>query len=204
MNREACRVGESWTSTFPTFHLLLFCVITALCGALSDREGGKTEVEREVDGRREKRNSKTNYFLMCKWDRVGKLWTIRTYRQPDGQMDGWMTPSQEHKPARTAARGSAESHTYMSSKVCEEFKMVWLIFWQGGVCECVLVCQCCLRGSKSEKCQCKENCETALAFEYLVTLVFCKLVHQRSSASSMAVGAYFSKVSDTGVWRLMW
>lgn len=37
--KQACRVGESWTSTFPTFHLLLFCVITALCGALSDTEG---------------------------------------------------------------------------------------------------------------------------------------------------------------------
>ena len=72
--------------------------------------------------RGEKRKSKTNHLLMLNvrqgWEALDTL-PVRTHRQPDGQMDGWTTPSQEHKPARTAARGSAESHTHMSSrKVC--------------------------------------------------------------------------------------
>ena len=49
---KTCRVGESWTSTFPTFHLLLFCVIAALRGALRDTETEKEE--RVKDGQREK------------------------------------------------------------------------------------------------------------------------------------------------------
>lgn len=51
-HKQACRVGESWTSTFPTFHLLLFCVIAALCGALPDTEGRDKkramETEKEI------------------------------------------------------------------------------------------------------------------------------------------------------------
>lgn len=66
-----------------------------------------------VDGKRKTLDNREvdNHLLICNRDRIGKLWTpIKTQRQPDGQMERYMTPSQEHKPARTAEKRSAEPH----------------------------------------------------------------------------------------------
>lgn len=128
------------TSTFPTFHLLLFCVITALSGALSNRKTG--EMDRGAGGPRKrrtkggkKRNSKTNYFLNSEVRQASEVSAVWTHRQPDGQMDRWATPAPAPPPRSTnqpgqQQRGSAESHTHKSNQVCscESFKILLIVF----------------------------------------------------------------------------
>lgn len=70
--------------------------------------------ERKIDkGTKEKtaRESIFNVLVRQSWKVLDTLPT-QTKGQPDRQMDGCTTPSQEQKPARTAARRSAASHAY--------------------------------------------------------------------------------------------
>lgn len=107
--------------------------------------------------------------------RFDTLTTRRTGGRVDDSLPG----------AQTSQDSSAESHAHQSNKVCELFETVSLILTGRSV-------HVHISASLWEKCQCKGNCVTALALEYLVILVFCKLVHQHNSASSMTAGSYFS------------
>lgn len=83
--------------------------------------GGKRSSKKHGE-REKKRNSKTKKLNLHLWWGLVTLDTCPTWTHR--QMDGWTPPSQEHKPAWTAARGSATSHTHQSNpllvnKVCE-------------------------------------------------------------------------------------
>lgn len=112
----------------------LQCYCSSLWSPAKERALRVGETQRRTGVRREKdwqrgETARQFFFFMFMWEAM--LWSfghIHEHGQPDGQMDRQTTPSQGHKPARTAVRGSAESHTYQSRLVCvcaSRFEPIW-------------------------------------------------------------------------------
>lgn len=79
-----------------------------------ERVGIKERREEEYMERKngQRREKKKKEIARVRIKRLLDYKPLRIQMQPDGQMDGWTTPSQEHKPARTA-----DSHTY-KNRLC--------------------------------------------------------------------------------------
>ena len=78
-------------------------------GRKKDEWVGKTKGQIKGEGREKERHF---YFLIQLSETMLRHSGQVVYQDGVyGQMDGWRTPSQEHKPAGTAARGSTEPHT---------------------------------------------------------------------------------------------
>lgn len=124
----ACREGERWTSTFPTFQLLLFCVVAALRGALGDRER-----QHGMGGQAEKKKGQP-YRMWVTWAVVGRvrtlyLWTGGTGgRLPGAQTSHWsiqqvcrslwLFPQENTQKSQTESVGNIELVQPNGSKFC--------------------------------------------------------------------------------------
>lgn len=159
--------------------------------------GGRKQRERWKDRSRERRDiARENYtrFLRCDWDNGGKAVDtrpIRTHRQPgrtDGQVDSWtdgrLPPRSTNQPG--------QPHQSEQQSACEQWETVALNLTKrsAGVCMCVCVWNCSLRGSRCSlvsvgKCLWREEARGTL--QYLVTLRLCKLVHQHKSTRQPVV-----------------
>lgn len=88
MLKHAEKVKKVQTCTFPTFQLLLFCVVAALSGTLSKTTGGHSGTEEWVDGRDTKTSQDSSqvfffFYLKVKWN-----WEALAHI--DTETGGWM------------------------------------------------------------------------------------------------------------------